>query len=47
MSSLLGFYKVAELLIRKGADINAVNNRGYTTLIWAAERGKNIISMTI
>lgn len=41
-SSLSGHYNVVnvvELLIQFGANVNAVGNRGYTTLILAAEKG--------
>lgn len=36
----LGYDKVAELLIQKGADVNIVGDYGSTALIWAAENGK-------
>lgn len=39
-SFCLGFDKVAELLIGKGADVNIVANNGDTALINAAYKGK-------
>lgn len=40
---------MVKLLIENGADVNAVNKRsnyGDTALIWAAERGTNILFLT-
>ena len=38
-SSFIGFYKVAELLIQKGADVNAVGNGESTPILYAAGKG--------
>ena len=39
-----GHWEVAELLIEKGADVNAKNNRGDTPLHYAAELGFEEVS---
>ena len=36
----MGHLEVIQLLIEKGANINAVDNNEQTPLYWAAERGK-------
>lgn len=41
---LLGYDKSAELLIRKGADVNVVNNLGQTALMKAAEKGNKRVA---
>lgn len=38
--SFLGYDKVANLLIEKGADVNIVGKDGITALILAAKKGK-------
>lgn len=38
-SFYVGFKEIAELLIRKGADINVVGQDGFTALTLAAFRG--------
>lgn len=40
VSICVGHDKVAELLIRKGADVNIVTDNGDTALIIAADKGK-------
>lgn len=39
----LGFDRVADLLIRNGADGNVVGQFGKTALIWAAQKGEQFI----
>lgn len=46
-SSFLGFDKIAELLIQKGADVNVLGQFGRTALSWAATKGKIWIFMEI
>lgn len=36
----LGFSKITELLVQKGADVNLVGRDGKTALIWSAEQGE-------
>lgn len=43
----LGFDKVAELLIEKGADVNVVGQGGHTALNWAAYGGNPCLSNQI
>lgn len=40
MNSLLGFDKVAELLIQNGADVSIVGQDGTTALTLASRKGK-------
>lgn len=40
---LLGFDKVAELLIQNGADVNIVGNYNETALMKASEQGKKTL----
>lgn len=39
MFSGLGFDKVAELLIRKGANVNVAGSDNDTALIWCVSKG--------
>lgn len=43
-SPFLGYDKIAKLLIQSGANINVVGNQGYTPLIAAAQKGKEMIN---
>lgn len=42
MSSLLGFDKIAELLIQRGALVNVEGHNQMTALMWAAKKGEKI-----
>lgn len=43
----IGFDKVAELLIQKGANFDIVGEYGYTALIWAAQNGEIYFSQIL
>ena len=43
-AALKGQKEIAELLIAKGADVNAKYDRGWTPLLWAAREGHKEIA---
>jgi len=47
MAAENGMYEVAEKLISKGADVNAINNDKWTALIFAAAKGTKRSSVYI
>lgn len=42
-----GFQNAAELLIRKGANVNVVGENGNTALLKAAEKGKMVFTLEL
>lgn len=40
--SFIGFEKIVQMLIEKGADVNAVNEDNFSAIIYAANRGNNV-----